>query len=161
MRVLLPYIDKKDEYLRTPISPHFPPPEHLWTQETSRITTPQHRRETIRYNKKASILQTMGRCCQGEYQGAQTIWLTVAFSLGTWDIYFLDIYSCFCLQVLVKGKNIPENAIIAGEERRQPLYIARTFYEVNFLSLSTFCWMLTLHWRAGSVSRCNFSIQHI
>ncbi|KAF9456827.1 hypothetical protein BDZ94DRAFT_1302285 [Collybia nuda] len=31
--------------------------------------------------------------------------------------------------VFVKGKEIPANAIIAGEERRQPLYIARTFYE--------------------------------
>ena len=33
--------------------------------------------------------------------------------------------------VLVQGKNIPPNAIVAGEERRQPLYIARTFYEVR------------------------------
>ncbi|KAF8346918.1 hypothetical protein F5887DRAFT_1073005 [Amanita rubescens] len=31
--------------------------------------------------------------------------------------------------VLVHGKGIPPNAIVAGEERRQPLYIARTFYE--------------------------------
>ncbi|KAF9456826.1 hypothetical protein BDZ94DRAFT_1326699 [Collybia nuda] len=31
--------------------------------------------------------------------------------------------------VFVKGKEIPANAILAGEERRQPLYIARTFYE--------------------------------
>ncbi|RDB26043.1 hypothetical protein Hypma_006139 [Hypsizygus marmoreus] len=31
--------------------------------------------------------------------------------------------------VLVRGKDIPANAIVAGEERRQPLYIARTFYE--------------------------------
>ncbi|KAK2460102.1 hypothetical protein APHAL10511_007868 [Amanita phalloides] len=31
--------------------------------------------------------------------------------------------------VLVHGKQIPPNAIVAGEERRQPLYIARTFYE--------------------------------
>lgn len=31
--------------------------------------------------------------------------------------------------VLVHGKNIPPNAIVGGEERRQPLYIARTFYE--------------------------------
>ena len=34
----------------------------------------------------------------------------------------------------MKGKNIPENAIVAGEERRQPLYIARTFYEVSDLA---------------------------
>ncbi len=33
--------------------------------------------------------------------------------------------------VLVHGKGIPPNAIVAGEERRQPLYIARTFYEVS------------------------------
>lgn len=47
---------------------------------------------------------------------------------------------CCCLryfaesrsQVLVKGKDIPSNAIVGGEERRQPLYIARTFYEVGF-----------------------------
>ncbi|KAF8634863.1 hypothetical protein AX15_000618 [Amanita polypyramis BW_CC] len=31
--------------------------------------------------------------------------------------------------VLVHGKNIPPNAIVAGEERRHSLYIARTFYE--------------------------------
>ncbi|KAF8640784.1 hypothetical protein AX17_000433 [Amanita inopinata Kibby_2008] len=31
--------------------------------------------------------------------------------------------------VLVQNKNFPLNAIVAGEERRQPLYIARTFYE--------------------------------
>jgi hypothetical protein len=33
--------------------------------------------------------------------------------------------------VLVHGKGIPPNAILAGEEHRQPLYIARTFYEVS------------------------------
>ncbi|KAF7968951.1 hypothetical protein HWV62_28793 [Athelia sp. TMB] len=33
--------------------------------------------------------------------------------------------------VLVEGKNIPANAIVAGEERRKPLYIARSFYEVD------------------------------
>jgi uncharacterized protein YegL len=31
--------------------------------------------------------------------------------------------------VLVNGKDIPANAIVAGEDRRRPLYIARTFYE--------------------------------
>ncbi|KAF9456828.1 hypothetical protein BDZ94DRAFT_1274706 [Collybia nuda] len=31
--------------------------------------------------------------------------------------------------VLVKGKDIPVNAIVAGVERQQHLYIARTFYE--------------------------------
>ncbi|KXN85735.1 hypothetical protein AN958_10918 [Leucoagaricus sp. SymC.cos] len=31
--------------------------------------------------------------------------------------------------VLVRGNNIPPNAIIAGEDKRRPLYIARTFYE--------------------------------
>jgi uncharacterized protein YegL len=31
--------------------------------------------------------------------------------------------------VLVEGKNIPANAIIGGEDRRKPLYIARAFYE--------------------------------
>jgi len=31
--------------------------------------------------------------------------------------------------VLVEGTNIPSNAIIGGEDRRKPLYIARTFYE--------------------------------
>lgn len=35
--------------------------------------------------------------------------------------------------VLVHGKGIPPNAIVAGEERRQPLYIARTFYEVRIV----------------------------
>ena len=35
--------------------------------------------------------------------------------------------------VLVHGKGIPPNAIVAGEERRQPLYIARTFYEVSII----------------------------
>lgn len=39
------------------------------------------------------------------------------------------------MKVLVKGKDIPANAIVAGEERRQPLYIARTFYEVSFLPI--------------------------
>ncbi|KAF9446270.1 hypothetical protein P691DRAFT_733578 [Macrolepiota fuliginosa MF-IS2] len=33
--------------------------------------------------------------------------------------------------VLVHGKNIPPNAIVAGEDKRRPLYIARTFYEAN------------------------------
>ena len=37
------------------------------------------------------------------------------------------------LWVLVHGKGIPSNAIVAGEERRQPLYIARTFYEVSII----------------------------
>lgn len=45
------------------------------------------------------------------------------------------------LKVLVSpgtGNRIPDNAIIAGEERRKPLYIARTFYEVcySFQSLA-------------------------
>ncbi|KAL9716624.1 hypothetical protein Ac2012v2_001074 [Leucoagaricus gongylophorus] len=31
--------------------------------------------------------------------------------------------------VLVQGKNIPPNAIIAGEDKRRPLYVARTFWE--------------------------------
>lgn len=31
--------------------------------------------------------------------------------------------------VLVEGKNIPTNAIVGGEDRRKPLYIARAFYE--------------------------------
>ncbi|EKM84256.1 hypothetical protein AGABI1DRAFT_88991 [Agaricus bisporus var. burnettii JB137-S8] len=31
--------------------------------------------------------------------------------------------------VLIHGKNIPPNAIVAGEDRRKPLYIARTFWE--------------------------------
>ncbi|KAF8872732.1 hypothetical protein BD779DRAFT_1571940 [Infundibulicybe gibba] len=31
--------------------------------------------------------------------------------------------------VFVKGKEIPANAIVGGEDRRRPLYIARTFYE--------------------------------
>jgi hypothetical protein len=32
--------------------------------------------------------------------------------------------------VLVEGTNIPANAIVGGEDRRKPLYIARSFYEV-------------------------------
>jgi hypothetical protein len=35
------------------------------------------------------------------------------------------------LQVLVHGRNIPPNALIAGEDKRRPLYIARTFWEVG------------------------------
>jgi uncharacterized protein YegL len=31
--------------------------------------------------------------------------------------------------VLVEGRNIPENAIVGGKEKRKPLYIARSFYE--------------------------------
>jgi len=31
--------------------------------------------------------------------------------------------------ILVEGRNIPENAIVAGKEKRKPLYIARAFYE--------------------------------
>jgi hypothetical protein len=31
--------------------------------------------------------------------------------------------------VLVEGKDIPANAIVGGEDRRKPLYIARSFYE--------------------------------
>ncbi len=47
--------------------------------------------------------------------------------------------------VLVHGKGIPPNAIVAGEERRQPLYIARTFYEVS----------ITLHLYALTANRVN------
>ncbi|KAF8640841.1 hypothetical protein AX17_000489 [Amanita inopinata Kibby_2008] len=36
---------------------------------------------------------------------------------------------CPLVWVHVNGKNIPANAIVAGEERRHPLYIARTFFE--------------------------------
>jgi len=31
--------------------------------------------------------------------------------------------------VLVEGRNIPENALVGGKEKRKPLYIARSFYE--------------------------------
>jgi hypothetical protein len=59
------------------------------------------------------------------------MWLTISLGLGMHRCDGLDrLIQRYVVQVLVKGKDIPENAIVAGEERRQPLYIARTFYEV-------------------------------
>jgi len=47
--------------------------------------------------------------------------------------------SLIYFQVLVQGKNIPPNAIIAGEDKRRPLYVARTFWEVSqFIVLSKY-----------------------
>ena len=46
------------------------------------------------------------------------------------ELYPVPYFGVDAPKVLVHGKNIPPNAIVGGEERRQPLYIARTFYEV-------------------------------
>lgn len=43
----------------------------------------------------------------------------------------LCMHTYMSLKVLIHGKNIPPNAIVAGEDRRKPLYIARTFWEVG------------------------------
>lgn len=32
-------------------------------------------------------------------------------------------------QLYVEGHNIPPNAVVAGDERGKPLYVARTFFE--------------------------------
>jgi hypothetical protein len=55
------------------------------------------------------------------------------------DVFSLHIQYAIRVQVLVKGKDIPENAIVTGEERRQPLYIARTLYEVISISKGGIC----------------------
>jgi len=58
--------------------------------------------------------------------------MATLFSRSASITRLLTIPLLFLSKVLVYGKDIPENAIVAGEDRRRPLYIARTFYEVCF-----------------------------
>lgn len=75
----------------------------------------------------------MGRRSQRKYTQGQTGGFPFPPGLGTNSRIASAILLCLgqlYIQVFVKGKDIPPNAIIAGEERRRPLYIARTFFEV-------------------------------
>lgn len=48
-------------------------------------------------------------------------------------------------QVYVEGHNIPPNAVVAGDERGKPLYVARTFFEGTLRAYCGAC-----HWRRSA-----------
>lgn len=61
------------------------------------------------------------------------------------------------IKVLVHGKNIPPNAIVAGEDKRRPLFIARTFWEVRACVISL-SFLLTLSRNIRVVSVSNHTV---